>query len=59
MLSKLTYTRFYQNYPVLPKSSASQELLVFSNKILSAALEDSWRYPAEMWMDWDKREARR
>ncbi len=35
------------------------ELLVFSNKILSAALEDSWRYPAEMWMDWDKREARR
>ena len=29
-------------------------LLVFSNKILSVALEDSWRYDSRMWVDWDR-----
>lgn len=28
-------------------------LLVYSNKILSVALNDSWRYDKNMWMDWD------
>lgn len=28
------------------------ELLVFSDKILSVAVNDSWRYPPAMWMDW-------
>ena len=28
-------------------------LLVFSSKILSVALLDSWRYDKYMWMDWD------
>lgn len=27
---------------------------VFSDKILSEALEDSWRYDKELWVDWDK-----
>lgn len=27
-------------------------LMVFSNKILSEALKDSWRYDSKMWMDW-------
>lgn len=27
-------------------------LLVFSNKILSEAVKDSWRYDAHFWMNW-------
>lgn len=27
-------------------------LLVFSNKILSVAVKDSWRYEPHLWMDW-------
>ncbi len=30
------------------------ELLVFSNKILSVALLDSWRYDGHLWVDWDQ-----
>ena len=30
------------------------ELLVFSNKILSVARKDSWRYESKMWVDWSK-----
>lgn len=26
---------------------------MFSNKILSEALNDSWRYGSKMWMDWE------
>lgn len=29
-------------------------LLVFSNKVLSEAVNDSWRYDKNMWMDWNK-----
>ena len=29
-------------------------MLVLSDKILEDALEDSWRYDASMWVDWDK-----
>lgn len=29
-------------------------LMVFSNKILSEALNDSWRYDKDCWMNWDK-----
>lgn len=29
-------------------------LLVFSNKILSEAVKDSWRYDKNLWMNWDK-----
>ncbi|MDD3037972.1 WxcM-like domain-containing protein [Bacteroides sp.] len=29
-------------------------LMVFSNKILSEALNDSWRYNKNWWMNWDK-----
>lgn len=29
-------------------------LLVFSNKILSEAVKDSWRYDKEMWVDWSQ-----
>lgn len=29
-------------------------LLVYSGKILSEALLDSWRYDTSMWMDWSK-----
>lgn len=29
-------------------------LMVFSNKILSEALKDSWRYDSNFWMDWSK-----
>lgn len=29
-------------------------LLVFSGKILSEALGDSWRYDATMWVDWNQ-----
>ena len=29
------------------------ELLVFSDKILSEAVHDSWRYDKDMWVDWD------
>ncbi|MEG2790448.1 MAG: dTDP-4-dehydrorhamnose 3,5-epimerase family protein [Odoribacter sp.] len=29
-------------------------LLVYSNKILSEALSDSWRYDSQMWVDWSK-----
>lgn len=29
-------------------------LMVFSNKILSEALKDSWRYESNFWMDWSK-----
>lgn len=28
-------------------------LLVFSNKILSEAVKDSWRYEPHLWMDWN------
>lgn len=28
-------------------------LLVYSNKVLSEAVKDSWRYDSEMWMDWE------
>lgn len=35
-------------------NEADSELLVFSNKILSVAVNDSWRYDSKMWMDWDK-----
>ena len=28
-------------------------LMVFSNKILSEAVKDSWRYDSRMWMDWN------
>lgn len=27
-------------------------LMVFSNKVLSEALNDSWRYDSKLWMDW-------
>lgn len=27
-------------------------LMVFSNKILSEAVNDSWRYDSKMWMNW-------
>lgn len=27
-------------------------LMVFSNKILSEAVKDSWRYDSKMWMNW-------
>ena len=27
-------------------------LMVFSNKILSEAVHDSWRYDSKMWMNW-------
>lgn len=30
------------------------ELLVFSNKILAVAVEDSWRYASRLWVDWSK-----
>lgn len=29
-------------------------LMVFSNKVLSIALNDSWRYDKNMWMKWNK-----
>ena len=29
------------------------ELLVFSDKILSVAVNDSWRYDKGMWVDWE------
>ena len=29
-------------------------LMVFSNKILSEALNDSWKYDCGLWMDWIK-----
>lgn len=29
-------------------------LLVFSNKILSVAINDSWRYDKDRWVDWNK-----
>lgn len=29
-------------------------LLVYSNKILSVAVNDSWRYDKNMWVDWSK-----
>lgn len=29
-------------------------LLVYSNKILSVAVNDSWRYDKNMWVDWGK-----
>lgn len=29
-------------------------LLVYSNKILSEAVNDSWRYDSRMWVDWSK-----
>lgn len=28
-------------------------LLVYSNKILSEAVNDSWRYDKDMWVDWN------
>ena len=30
------------------------ELLVFSDKILSEAVNDSWRYDKNMWMNWEE-----
>ena len=27
-------------------------LMVFSNKVLSEAVYDSWRYDSKMWMNW-------
>lgn len=30
------------------------ELLVFSNKVLPVALNDSWRYDAKMWVNWNE-----
>lgn len=35
-------------------NEANSELLVFSNKVLSAAVSDSWRYDSNMWVDWNK-----
>lgn len=29
-------------------------LLVYSNKILATAVNDSWRYDSDMWVDWSK-----
>lgn len=29
-------------------------LLVYSDKILSVAVNDSWRYDKDMWVDWSK-----
>ena len=29
-------------------------MVVFSDKILSEALSDSWRYDKDMWVDWSK-----
>ena len=29
-------------------------LLVYSNKVLSEAVNDSWRYDKDMWVDWSK-----
>lgn len=33
---------------------ADSILLVYSGKILSEALKDSWRYDHSMWVDWSK-----
>lgn len=30
------------------------ELLVFSDKILSVAVNDSWRYDKNMWVEWER-----
>lgn len=32
--------------------SAGSVLLVFSGKILSEAIKDSWRYDRKLWVDW-------
>ena len=37
---------------------ADSVLLVFSGKILEQALQDSWRYDQDLWMDWEKMEPR-
>lgn len=29
-------------------------LLVYSNKVLSVAVNDSWRYDSQLWVDWSK-----
>lgn len=33
---------------------ADSVLMVFSGKILSEALNDSWRYDSRLWIDWSK-----
>ncbi|MDE7074741.1 MAG: WxcM-like domain-containing protein [Odoribacter sp.] len=35
-------------------NEVDSELLVFSNKILSEAVNDSWRYDSKMWMNWEQ-----
>lgn len=37
---------------------ADSILLVFSGKVLTEALQDSWRYDKDLWMDWQKKEPR-
>lgn len=38
----------------LKASEEDSVLMVFSDKILSEALNDSWRYDADLWVDWSK-----
>ena len=38
----------------LKAGSVDSVMVVFSDKILSDALSDSWRYDKNMWVDWTK-----
>lgn len=38
----------------LKASRPDSVLMVFSGKILEDALEDSWRYDKDLWVDWSK-----
>ena len=38
----------------LKASEKGSVMIVLSDKILSEALEDSWRYDKNMWVDWSK-----
>ena len=38
----------------LKASEEESVMIVLSDKILSEALEDSWRYDKNMWVDWSK-----
>lgn len=38
----------------LKASEDGSVMIVLSDKILSEALEDSWRYDKNMWVDWSK-----
>lgn len=38
----------------LKANEVDSVMIVFSDKILSEALSDSWRYDKNMWVDWSK-----